>query len=51
MGFNSAFKGLIVWAQILVFGTVTSSGIVMDTDDLERPSGSVRRDDRICVKN
>jgi hypothetical protein len=39
------------WAKIVVFGTVTSAGIVMDTDDLERPSASVRRVDTICVKN
>lgn len=35
----------------MVFGTMTSSGIVMDTDGLERPSASVRRVDKICVKN
>ena len=42
---------LIIWAQIMVFGTVTSSGIVIDTDDLGRPSASVSRVDTISVKN
>ena len=42
---------LVTWAQIVVLGTVTSSDIVMDTDDLERLSASVRRVDTICVKN
>jgi len=35
----------------VVFGAVTSSDIVMDTDDLERASASVRIVDTICVKN